>query len=445
MKGGIYVGPLPESSKPLSRPSAIKNKKEALEAQALQDHLDPDDNKVYDDILTVVNTAKPESFATFARGKAIALLSRESLAGIINDAERKRQRPLDPATRQPLEASVLAWYYQISSELPFELVAMIPTEFSVTKLVANANYLTLVDSQGNFTIYNKDIEEVTTLEAPAHNSIFVAEDGKHAITYDYLSTGFSTTTNIDEPVSYYWTITSDKDTKKNMGTPAVKGAFITSNDEAYIFYTGEGFKRWRHVEQKNGKLRFTGDTVTRDDLYHPDKTYPMQIHYTNNKLIYYNSTTYFISYVTRNEDNTFSVLCENTPYVNSRYAGNDVSPTAFSLDGTLMATYVRPLGKIYIYDITQNKPVLLTEVKPDIIGFRQAYLAFSTDKKYLFVAYSNLILVYNISATPTLIQKIQVGKTPSTSRPYIPPIRLAYFNNFVVAALGNLVYFFREE
>lgn len=442
MKGGVFVGPLPESSKPLSRPSAIKNKKKALEAQALKDHLDETDNSVYDDLLAIVDVADSNSFATFARGKAIALLTKENLQNLINTSTAYNRPLQDPNTRQPFHAEVLAWVTQLDQEGPFKLTTIIPTEHTISKLVANPNYLTLIDAKGFFTIYNKDIEEVVALEAPRHNNIFVVDDGLHAITYDYLRTGFSSYTSIVEPTSYYWTITPDKVSKKELKSPAVKGAFITSSDDAYLFYTGEGFKRWRYIEQKNGTARFTGKVIKRDELYRPDNTYLMQIHYTNNKLIYYNPTTYFISYLTRNKDNTFSVLCEHTAYI---AASTEISPVAFSLDGTLIATYVRHYSKIYIHDISQAKPTLVHEVPPLIVGLKEISLAFSTDKKYLFVAYSNIIQVYDISATPTLVQKIQVGKIPTASRQYVPPIRLAYFNDFVVVAIGKLVYFFKEE
>lgn len=444
MKGGIFVGPLPESSKPLSRPSAIKNKKEALEAQALQDHLDPDDNKVYDDLLTEVNTANPNSFATFARGKAIALLTKENLQKLMNTSTTYNRPLQDPITRQPFHAEVLAWVTQINEEGPFKLTMIMPVEHRIIKLTANANYLTLVDSQGNFTLYNKDIEEEVFLEAPAHNSVFVTEDGKHAITYNYLMSSIPVGIATDKVLPKMWTITPEEATSKDLKSelnPAVKGAFITPDNKFYLYTTGESFTRWGLTKANN----LTKATIVKQkDLYRPDKAHPMQIHYTNNKLIYYNPTAYFISYVTRNEDNTFSVLCENMSYVNTRT--NDVSPIAFSLDGTLIATYVRHFGKIQIHDITQAEPALLKELSPPIVGYQETSLALSADKKYLFVAYSNLVLVYDISATPKLVQKIQVGeKLVRTMYGAPPAIRIAYFNGFVVAAIGTLVYFFREE
>jgi DNA-binding beta-propeller fold protein YncE len=430
MKGGVFVGPLPKGSKTSSKPSD-------LEAKALEDHKDPDDGKVYDDLLTEVNIANPKSFATFARGKAIALFTKENLEKLMNTSTTYNRPLQDPITRQPFTPEVLAWINNIDEEGPFSLTMILPTEHTISHLSANETFLTLTDRQGTFTIYNTQMEEVTTLEEPNHNRIYVSPDGTHAVTYNYLNTILTQ----QEAVAKLWTITPETIKAKDLKAPlqvSVKGAFTTPDKKLYLYYSGNGFLQWDFSKTRLAK----GKILKQEELYRPNNTYQMDIHYTNNKLVYYNNINNFMSYVQRNDDGTFTTLCENTPFISSRYETYSVSPVAFSLDGSKMATYNRAMAKLIVFDITQSKPTLLHEISYRVLEYTHFDLAFSS--KYVFMGYSNKVVVIDLDRNK-LVQTIKIGEEQRrTMYSDVPKIKVAYFSGYLVVAIGKLVHLFKE-
>lgn len=436
MKGGIYIGSLPNNVTPKSRSSSsINRKKASLEQKTLKEHtevekVDGEEDKevVYDDLLSVVNVADNSSFATFARGNAISLYTAENL-------KKLRQRSI--ATNLPLkdpisqveitDKEVLAWITG-SDQVEFKLQSIIPFDNNILTLIANVNYLAVVDRKGNFIIYNKELAIIYNGSSLGHDSIVVSEDGLYAVTYTY-----SNIYNKYPPKLWYLTTQESKELKLGKSF-SIKGVFITADHKLYIYFTSDKVKMWTIQEIPVGpKL------LKQREFYRPMDNDSMDIYYTNDKLIYYSSIQGIISYLKRNSAGNFDKLCEDKSYA-KLHPTYEIPPTAVTKDGTLFAAFNRHTDKLKIFDITGSTPRKIHTFKITIKGY-YTNIIFSDNNKYLFITHANRVVVYNLEKEE-VVQKIEVVESGSSPKPM--NMHLAFINNHLVVSNEDKVFLFKS-
>ena len=429
-KGGVFVGPLPEGYKPSSRGRTLDQK-------AVDEHRDADDGLVYDDISMEVNTAIPDSYATFARGKAISLLTKKSLQSMIASG-----KVFDPLNRQPLHPEVIAWVFE-NKEGPFfpEVILPISQTEEKEKVVNVVNcedkYLVVLTQEGMCYIYDRDYALIGSVEVEAGvNQAAISEDD----TFMYVVSYTDENASLVSPALHYIrkdttsTLKEKKPTLLNNpngeGIP-VKNVFFIEGSVFVVFYPHTIYQ-WKVGGNRTTRIskpvRFDSELTQREGGY--------SFHYRDGILVVYNRYLGTVSKYRYEEGGFKKVVSE----VYLQLQNSSLNPMV-SVSGQYLAT--PSVGSVMrAYDITRDRSPLMDIYKSAVIQNIYNVTSFAVSDRYMVYSYMNVITVVDL-AEKREVQKIRVKDAVGERR--LERIRVVLFRGRLVVGYDEAMMIFEER
>ena len=441
----MFVGPLPEGYKPSS-------KWISLDKKAVEEHRENRTMVVYDDISMEVNTALPDSYATFARGKAIGLLTKESLQGMIRSGYTS-----DPFNREKqLDPTIIAWVFE-NKEGPFFPEAVLPIaqtddpekpEKLINMINCGDEYLAVITTYGVCYIYNKDYTLVETLQLQDDaNEVVISEDD----IYMYVVT-YNSDLNKSLPPKLYYIPKDDANTQIKQptvlndpigeGGTYVKTAFFIGNNVFVVFSPNRIYQR--NIKEKTGEKKST--TISRaklvkfgNDNFHiqSDRDNIFEFYYRNDILFVYNK---IIGWLTkyRYEEGIFNKVMDSLNLVEQK---STFAPTV-SVSGKYLATPC--VGqKMRVYNIIEDisSSVNYTYESRTVRSIYNV-TSIAVSDQYMVYNYKDVITVVDL-ADKREVQKIRIKDAVGERR--LEKIRVVLFKGKLIVGYDEAMMIFEER
>lgn len=431
-KGGVFIGPLPEGYKPSS-------KGRSLDKKAVEEHSEEEEGKtvVYDDISMEVNTALPDSYATFARGKAISLLTKKSLQSMIASG-----KAFDPLNRQPLHPEVIAWVFQNKAG-PFFPEAVLPisqTEEEKDRVMNLVNcedkYLVVLTQNGVCYIYDKDYAQVGAVEVEEGvNQAAVSEDDTFMYVVSYSDVDASVS-----PALHYIRKDTTSTLKEKKPTVlrnpngegiAVKSAFFMEGIVFVVFYPHTIYQ-WKVSGNKTTRIskpvRFDSELAQGEGGY--------TFHYRDGILVVYNKYLGILSKY-KYEDGIFKKVVRE---VYLQLQNSTINPMV-SVSGKYFAT--PSVGStMRAYDITRDRSPLMDIYKSEVIQNIYNVTSIAISDKYMVYSMRDVVTVVDL-AEKIEVQKIRVKDAVGERR--LETVRVVLFRGRLVVGYDEAMMFFEER
>ena len=400
-KGGVFVGPKPIGSKTKS--------KNNLEQDAIKERTDETDGIVYDDILTEVNIANPNSFVTFARGRAVGLLTKKNLDKLLAKG--------DPLTRQPFHPEILAWVNNIT-EGPLFPEAIIPFEHKIMSMTrAGKNHFGVVTDDLVCRIYDFEFNEVVALdlEFENENRVTVSDDGKYAVTYG-KELNVARLWNLED-LEIKPRVLKMPETEQNV----VHVFFIGNN--VYIWFVGNTVMCWDATKPKT-----KGKIVKQKDLDRSDMYMGNFIHYNEGRLFVYSTLNVIMTMYEYDGAGGFERVYLNKNFSNRGYGSTSTMP---SVTDSNKIAFIQ--NGIAVYDMVSGEEVSFI---PDRNLYDIKALALADD--YVCSIKDGAVQVIQNKKT---VQQIKITEDSSNRNPK----SILWVNNKLLIAVANKIHVFTQQ
>jgi len=400
-KGGVFVGPKPVGSKTKS--------KNSLEQDAIKERTDETDGMVYDDILIEVNIANPNSFVTFARGRAVGLLTKKNLDKLLARG--------DPLTRQPFHPEILAWVNNIT-EGPLFPDAIIPFEEKVVHVTrAGKNHFGVVTEDKVCRIYDFEFNEIVALDLEflRENRVAVSDDGKYAVTYG-TELNVARLWNLDD-LDVKPRVLKMPETEQNL----VKVFFI--ENKVYVWFLGNTVMYWDAT-----KPRTKGKILKQKDLDRSDIYLVNFIHYNEGRLFLYSTLNINMTMYEYDGSGGFERVYLNRNFSNRGYGSTSIIP---SVTDSNKIAFIQ--NGIVVYDMVSGQEISFT---PDNYLYNIKQLALS-DEYVCFIKDGAIHVIYNKKT----VQQIRIAEDAYDRNPK----SILWVNDKLLIAVADKIHVFKPQ